>query len=94
MRKIMDAPTSTRVAAMIVIIMDCTVSGPKEPLIHSRVATPSKRAGMLPRPRKVAISRFTDCWRKCWKEPVSLLRVANVRFVPTAVGAGTPMRHE
>jgi len=63
LRKIRDAPTSTRVMAMIVIIIDLTVSASKEPSIHSRVATPMSPAGMLPRPRKTAISRFTDRWR-------------------------------
>jgi hypothetical protein len=62
-RTMSETPTRTRVRAMIVIMMFLTVSASKEPSIHSRVATPRSPAGMLPRPRKIATSRFTDCWR-------------------------------
>src|SRR5215217_5012141 len=89
-RKIRDTPTTTRVTAMIVTMIDSTVAGSKATLIHSRVPTPRSPAGMLPNPRKTANSRLTVRCRKCWNEPVSLVRVAKVRSVPTAVGAGTP----
>src|SRR5215213_8476415 len=75
---------------MIVIMIDSTIAGLKEPFIHSRVTTPSSPAGMLPIPRNTAISTLTERCLKCCKDPVSLVRVAKVRSVPTAVGAGTP----
>src|SRR5215213_7646403 len=76
---------------MIVIMIASTLAGSKEPFIHSRVPTPSSPAGMLPIPRKTAISTLTERCLKCWKDPVSLVSVEKVRSVPTAVGAGTPI---
>ena len=75
---------------MIDIMMDSTIAGSKAPFIHSSVPTPSNPAGMLPIPKNTATSRLTERCLKCWKDPVSLVRVAKVRSVPTAVGAGTP----
>jgi hypothetical protein len=55
-----ETPTTTRVRAMMVIITDSSVRASKARCIHSMVATPTNPAGMLPRPRKMAISAFTE----------------------------------
>jgi hypothetical protein len=63
----------------------------KAPLIHSSVHTPNRLAGMLPSPRKIATSRFTERWRLCCTEPTIFVAVAKTMSVPIAVGAGTCM---
>ena len=49
-----------QVQSIMVTMMFCTPWASKLFLIHSRVCTPKRLAGMLPKPKKIATSKFTE----------------------------------